>query len=76
MCSDTHAFIQTHKLADTYLHTDAQPVSEITEQETESPPDWALYLGIPDLFTLMSVGKKVKETNQPDSSYMCSANKT
>lgn len=57
MCSDTHTFIQTHKLAAT------QPVSEITEWETESSPEGALYLGMPDLFTLMSVGKKVKKTN-------------
>lgn len=28
------------------------------------------------MFALMSVGKKVKETNQPDSSYMCSVNKS
>lgn len=61
MRSDTHTFIQTHRLTDMYIHTDTQPVSEITEQERESPPDWALYLGMPDLFTLMSVGEKVKK---------------
>lgn len=63
MCSDTHThtFSQTHNYEDRRTHTYAQPVSEIREWEIENPPDWALYLGIPDLFTLMSAGKKVKK---------------
>lgn len=57
----THTFSQTHNYEDRRTHTYAQPVSEIREWEIENPPDWALYLGIPDLFTLMSAGKKVKK---------------
>lgn len=72
----THTFSQTCTHTGTQVHIFKQPVSEITEWEKESLLDWVLYLGISDLFTLMSVGTKVKKTNQPDSSCMCSVNKT
>lgn len=65
MCSNTHThthtFSQTCTHTGTQVHTFTQPVSEITEWEKESPLEWVLYLGISDLFTLMSVGKKVKK---------------